>query len=235
MKKFIVLASVLLCTQVLAQQTKGSVVMVSGSGEVKAENDQAKVTFFIEEQDKDKIAAASRVNQSMKQGTELIKKADPEGKLATRGYYSYPIYSESSSNNKARLITGWRVGQYLDLTTKNIQLLPATVASAQQVLALNGVSFGLSEEATQRLDAARLDSAYQNMQARAQIIAKAMGRNLNDASMESLDVDGVGAVRSEPRMLAAATMMKGNAVPETNFEAGESTLSARVVAKIKFN
>lgn len=234
MKKIIVLASVLFCTQVFAQQTKGSVVRVSGSGEVKAENDQAKVTFFIEEQDKDKIAAASRVNQSMKQGTELIKKADPEGKLATRGYYSYPIYSESSVNNKARIITGWRVGQYLDLTTKNIQQLPATVASAQQMLVLNGVSFGLSDEATQRLDAARLESAYKNMQARAQIIAKAMGRNLNDASIESLDADSVG-VRSEPRMLAAATMMKGNAVPETNFEPGESTLSAGVVAKIKFN
>ena len=234
MKKIIVLASILLCTQVFAQQTKGSVVMVSGSGEVKAENDQVKVTFFIEEQDKDKSAAASRVNQSMKQGTELIKKADPDGKLATRGYYSYPVYSESSSNNKARLITGWRVGQYLDLTTKNIQQLPATVASAQQVLALNGVSFGLSDEATQRLDAARLDSAYKNMQQRAQIIAKAMGRNLNDATIESLDVDGVGAIRPEPRMFTA-TMKSSSPVPETSFEAGESTLSARVVAKIKFN
>jgi len=237
MKKIILLAGVLLCTQVFAQQTRGSIVMVSGSGEVKAENDQAKATFFIEEQDKDRAAAASRVNQSMKQGTELIKKADPDGKLATRGYYSYPIYSESSSNNKARIITGWRVGQYLDLTTKNIQQLPATVAAAQQVLALNGLSFGLSDEATQRLDAARLDSAYKNMQERAQIIAKAMGRNLNDASIELLDVDGVGAIHPEPRMFAAAPMMmKGSAaVPETNFEAGDSTLTARVVAKIKFN
>lgn len=237
MKKIIVLMTALLCMPVFAQQTKGTVVMVSGSGEVKSENDQVKATFFIEEQDKDRVAAASRVNQSMKQGTELIKKADPDGKLATRGYYSYPVYSESSSNNKARVITGWRVGQYLDLTTKNIQQLPATVASAQQVLALNGLSFGLSDEAMKRLDATRLDSAYKNMQERAQIIAKAMGRNLNDASIELLDVDGVGAIHPEPRMFAASPMMmKGNAaVPETNFEAGESTLTARVVAKIKFN
>lgn len=242
MKKLVTLSAVILCsllsTQVQAQQTKGSIVMVSGSGEVKADNDQAKATFFVEEQDKDRVAAASRVNQSMKQGTELIKKADPEGKLATRGYYSYPIYSDSSANNKVRVITGWRVGQYLDLTTKNIQQLPATVSSAQQVLALNGLSFGLSDETSKRLEAARLDAAYKNMQERAQIIASAMGRNLNNASVELLDVDGVGPIHPEPRMFAAAPMMMkgGNAaVPETNFEAGESTLTARVVAKIKFN
>jgi uncharacterized protein YggE len=237
MKKIILLMSILLCTQVFAQQTKGTVVMVSGSGEVKADNDQAVATFFVEEQNADKVVAASRVNQKMKQGTEIVKKADPEGKLATRGYYTYPIYSETSSTNKARVITGWRVGQYLDLTTKNIQQLASTVAAAQQVLALNGVSFGLSDEAMQRLDAVRLDSAYKNMQERAHIIAKAMGRTLNDASIESLDVDGVGATHPEPRMFAAAPMAKNmlGAVPETNFEAGESTLTARVVGKIKFN
>jgi uncharacterized protein YggE len=237
MKKIILLLSVLFCTQVFAQQTKGTVIMVSGTGEVKADNDQAVATFSVEEQNADKVVAASRVNQKMKQGTEIVKKADPEGKLATRGYYTYPVYSETSSTNKARVITGWRVGQSLELTTKNIQQLASTVSAAQQVLSLNGVSFGLSDQAMQRLDAVRLDSAYKNMQERAQIIAKAMGRNLNEASIESLDVDGVGAVHQEPRMFAAAPMARNMsaAVPETNFEPGESTLTARVVGKIKFN
>jgi uncharacterized protein len=234
MKKIIILASLLLCTQVFAQQTKGSVVMVSGTGEVTADNDQAKATFFIEEQDPDKTAAASRVNQKMKTGIDIIKKADPEGKLATRGYYTYPVYSDSP--NKARTIIAWRIGQYLDLTTNNLQQLPTTVAAAQKVLALNGISFGLSEQAMQRLETARLDAAYKNMQERAQIIAKAMGRNIQDASIETLDVDGVGAPRPEPRMFAAVPMMvKENSVPETSFEAGESTLTAKIVAKIKFN
>jgi uncharacterized protein YggE len=219
-----------------AQQTKGTVVMVSGSGEVKADNDQAQATFFVEEQDSDKTQAASRVNEKMKAGTAIIKKADPNGKLATRGYYTYPVYGESSSSKKERSITGWRVGQYLELTTKNIEQLPATVAAAQSVLALNGINFGLSDEARQRLDKARLNEAYKNMQDRAAIVAQAMGRKLNDASIELLEVDNANANRPEPRVFAATPMMKSNAaVPETNFEPGESTLTAHIVAKIKFN
>jgi len=128
MKKMIAIFAVTLTAlsaqSALAQQTKGTVVSVSGTGEVVAENDQAKVTFFIEEQDKDKAVAASRVNQKMKEGTELIKKLDPDGKLATRGYYTYPVYPDQTSSSKPRNIIGWRVGQYLDLTTKNILQLP---------------------------------------------------------------------------------------------------------------
>ncbi len=235
MKKLILVSSIFLCAHVFAQQTKGTVVTVDGSGEVKVENDQANVTFFVEEQDKDRVAAASRVNKKMKQGTDLVKKADPEGKLATRGYYTYPVYSEST-NNKSRQITSWRVGQYLDLTTKNVAQLPATVATAQQVLSLNGLTFGLSDEAMRRLDASRLESAYKNMQERVQVIARAMGRNSADSSIESLDFDGAAPSRPEPRMFAAAPMMaKSDSVPESSFEAGESTLHARVVAKVKFN
>ncbi|PRC91707.1 SIMPL domain-containing protein [Solimicrobium silvestre] len=240
MKKLFITATVVLCylfsTQVFAQQTKGSLIVVSGTGEVKAENDQANATFFIEEQDKDKAAAAGRVNKKMKDGTEILKKADPEAKLATRGYYTYPVYSDTLSSAKTRTITGWRVGQYLELTTKNIQQLPATVAAAQQTLALNGLSFGLSDATMQRLDAARLEAAYKNMQERVQAIAKAMGRDAASAVIETLDFDGT-ASHPEPRMFAAAApmMARSNSVPETNFEAGESTLTAKVVAKIKFN
>ena len=130
MKKIIVFTFIALLSQVvLAQQTKGTIISVSGTGEVTAENDQAKATFFIEEQDKDKGVAASRVNQKMKDGTELLKKMDPDGKYATRGYYTYPVYSDQTSASKPRTLTGWRVGQYLDLTTKNIIQLPATVAA----------------------------------------------------------------------------------------------------------
>lgn len=148
MKKIIVITSVIWLVlsgqPALAQQTKGTIVSVSGTGEVIIENDEAKATFFIEEQDKDKSTAANRVNQKMREGTELLKKMDPDGKYATRGYYTYPVYSEQTSGNKPRNLVGWRVGQYLDLTTKNILQLPATVAAVQQTLALNGLNFSLS-------------------------------------------------------------------------------------------
>jgi predicted secreted protein len=173
----------------------------------------------------------------MKQGIELLKKLDPDGKYATRGYYTYPIYSESSTHQKASSITGWRVGQYLDLTTQNITQLASTVASVQQVLALNGLNFGLSDETAKKLEAKRLESAYKNLQERLQIMTKIMGKNVAEVTIESLDIDGVvNHFQPQPMFSAAAPMLaKTNSVQETSFEPGETVLSATVLAKIKFD
>lgn len=225
----------------IAQQvaTIGAVVTVSAAGEARAENNEARVLFFIEEQDKNKAVAASRVNQKMQQGVALLKKEDPQATLASRNYTTYPVYAEEQSQTggaRKRQLTGWRVGQYLDLKTENLQKLPATVAAAQNILALNGVTFGLSDALSKRLDATRITDAYQNLMVRVQVIAKAMGRNTADAVVETVDFDG-GENPGRPYM--AASMMEKSArmdaqVAEASFEPGESTLTTRVVAHVRF-
>jgi predicted secreted protein len=52
---------------------------------------------MVEEQDKDKAAAASRVNQKMKQGTDIVRKEDGKATLKTMGYYTYPVYPEDGA------------------------------------------------------------------------------------------------------------------------------------------
>ena len=51
-----------------AQSTSGALVVVPATGEVVRANDLAIATFGVEEQDKDKAAAASRVNRKMAEG-----------------------------------------------------------------------------------------------------------------------------------------------------------------------
>lgn len=220
--------------------TTGTLVTVSATGEVRAENNEARALFFIEEQDKDKATAASRVNQKMKQGVDVLKKEDPQAILASRNYYTYPVYAEErpQSGNvvRKRQLTGWRVGQYLDMKTENLQKLPATVAAAQNILALNGITFGLSDALSKHLDAARITDAYQNLMTRVQVIAQAMGRNAADAVVETVDFDG-GDIPGRP--YTAASAMEKSArmdapVAEASFEPGESTLATRVVAHIRF-
>jgi uncharacterized protein YggE len=141
--------------------TNGALVVVPAFGEVKHANDQAVVILAIEEQDKDKTAAASRVNQKMKQGAELVKKADPQASLKTQGYYTYPVYPDerplpNGQPPKVRVPTAWRVGQYLQVTTTSLDKLPKTVAAAQGILTLNGIQFGLTPETTKQLDDQRI-------------------------------------------------------------------------------
>src|SRR5881398_2915657 len=96
--------------------TAGTLVVVPAFGEVRHVNDEATVTFSVEEQDKDRAAATARVNQKMKQGTEIVRREDPQAELKTVNYYTYPVYPEVPdgprplANQAARRIPiGWRV------------------------------------------------------------------------------------------------------------------------------
>lgn len=222
--------------------TTGVLVVVPAYGEVKHVNDQVRVTFNIEEQDKDKAAAASRVNLKMKQGTDILKRQDPQAILQTRGYYTYPVYPEETqpraNPNKPRLPTGWRVGQYLDATTTNLNNLPKTVASVQSVLGLNGINFSLSDATSKKLDDLRIAATYRNLTERIGSIARAMGRNEGDAVLDTIDFEGSGNYAPEG-VMAKTMMMRSSAsdsapVEEPSFEPGETTLSMRVVGKVRF-
>lgn len=236
MSLIVALASMCLLGQpVFSQQTEGSLVTITGVGEIKGENDQAKALFFVEEQDADRGAATARVNRKMKEGIAILKAADPDAVLQARNYYTYPVYATANAD-KNKTITGWRVGQYVEFITTHLATLSSTVAKAQSILALNGLTFGLSQAALLRLDQLRLEAAYKNMTERAKTIAQAMGRDIHHASIESLEVDSSAFSLPEPRMLGAVMNgIKTNALPETTFEAGESTLTARIIGKFKFN
>jgi uncharacterized protein YggE len=226
-------------------QTTGTLVIVPAYGEVTQPNDEARASFMVEEQDKDKAAAASRVNLKMKQGAEIIRVTDPQAKLKTHGYYTYPVYADEpapprpASGSRTRQPVGWRVGQYLEVTTLNLSALPKTVAAAQKLLALNGLQFGLSDVATGKLDRQRIEASYQHLNERIAAIAKAMGRNPADAMLETLDFEVSGAYAPQADAARAKTMSMAAGrevapVEEPSFEPGETTLQMRVVGKVKF-
>jgi predicted secreted protein len=249
MKRHVMLLGAsLLCSAALAQtpapqpvQTGGTLVIVPASGEVRHANDEAVLTLMVEEQDKDKAAAASRVNQKMKQGADIVKRQDPAAILQTRGYYTYPVYPEGQPQPRpagARLQpVGWRVGQYLDVTTTNLAGLPATVAASQKVLALNGLRFGLSSATARKLDQERIAATYLNLNERIAAIARAMGRSQADATLDTLDFEGSGNYLQQdaaPKAMRAAAVQEMQAVEEPSFEPGETTLQMRAVGKVRF-
>lgn len=221
-----------------AIQTSGTLVIVPAFGEVKHANDQAHATLMIEEQDKDKSTAASRVNQKMKQGSDIIRQEDPKAILKTRGYYTYPVYADEQvprPNNKTRQPIGWRVGQYLEVITTNLDGLPKTIASVQRVLALNSLYFGLTDATTKKLEEQRIAAAYQSLTERIVAIAKAMGRNPSDAVLDTIDFEGSGAYAQQGTHASKAMPAVAAAlVEEPSFEPGETTLSMQVVGKIRF-
>ncbi len=240
-RAFAAAATLFFCAAAGAQpavQTSGATIVVPAFGEVTRANDEAVATFAIEEQDKDKAAAASRVNRKMKQGVEILKREDPKGKLQTRGYYTYPVYADEPVTRQPRpprQVIGWRVGQYVELTTTNLAALPAAVAAAQRILTLNGIHFRLSRKAQRELDRERIEAAYRDLQDRIGFILQAMGRDPADATVDTVDFEGSGQHVPPPapaRQMAMAAA-EPQAVAEPSFEPGETTLQMRIVGRVK--
>ena len=227
--------------------TAGALVVVPAFGEVRHVNDQAVITLSVEEIDKDKAVAASRVNQKMKQGLEIVRQADPQAGLKTQDYYTYPVYPEepapvSSQPRQPRVPTAWRVGQSLQVTTTNLAGLPKTVAAAQRVLALNDLNFNLTPDTTRKLDEQRIAATYANLNERINSIAHAMGRKLGDAVLDTVDFEGSGNYSQHVSVTGSRVMAPGEARPyassdavvEPSFEVGETTLQMRLVGKVRF-
>lgn len=231
-----------------AATTSGTLVIVPAFGEVKHANDEATVTFSVEEQDKDRAAAQARVNQKMKQGTDIVRREDPKAELKTVNYYSYPVYPEVPDNPRPlatqaarRIPIGWRVGQYLEVKTRSLDSLPKTTAAAQKVLGISGIDYHLSPELTKKLDEERIAATYRNLNERIAAIARAMGRNLNDAVIDTVDFEGSGnyaggqdAAAPAPMAMMRAKHAESAETPEPSFEPGETRLQMRVVGKVKF-
>lgn len=243
--KFVLAATLLASSAAYAQSTSGTLVVVPAFGEVVRANDQAVASFTIEEQDKDKAVAASKVNQKMKQGMEIIRREDPQAALKTEGYYTYPVYAEQRPLPAGALvqpkpqIIGWRVGQSLEVKTLNLTNLPKTAAAAQKVLALSNLNFGLSPATLKKLDEERIAATYKNLNERIASIAMAMGRNRADATIDTVDFEGSGKYANEiqaapPMMMKTARMNDAAAVAEPSFEPGETTLQMNVVGKVRF-
>jgi predicted secreted protein len=225
----------------------GTLIVLPALGEVHRANDQVTVTLKVEEIHKDKAVAASRVNQKMKQGTGIVKNADPQASLKTDGYYTYPVYPETTTpagaqSNQARVPVSWRVGQTLRVTTTNLDALPRTVAAAQSVLALTNLYFSLTPASIRKLDDERIAATYVNLNERVRALAGAMGRQASDAVVEMVDFEGSGnyaehvSVTGSKRAPAPAPPAPSGAmVPEEpSFEPGETTLTMRAVGKVRF-
>jgi predicted secreted protein len=234
-----------LASPVYAQKIgAGAEVLISGRADLKVTNDQAVVSFFIEEVDKDKTLAATRVNQKMKAGIEFIKREYKEIELSTRNYHSSQVYEEVASKNANSMPTvkqqanGWRVGQYLDLKTRDLKNLPGMVAYLQKTLALNNVRFELSDEVNKRVEAERIVAGYKNLNERIAMIAQAMGRQVSDFIIDSIDFEGGEIDRSPNRaygrmVTASASNVRGDKIVEPDFEPGMSAISIRVDAKLR--
>jgi uncharacterized protein len=217
--------------------TVGTLVQVTANGQVTSPNDEATVTFGVDERDANKAAAASKANQKMKQGMEILRRQDPSAKFKSGGYSTFAVFREEKPNYEGeRVIIGWRVMQNVVVTTKNLDGLPTLVAAAQKFLAVEDVDFHVSSETSRKLDDQRIAATYRNLNERIASIAAAMGRKVSDTVLETVDFDGAGDQRLESVTVTGSRVRRRDRteVPEPSFEPGETTINMKLVGKVRF-
>ena len=219
-------------TAALAQTTTasrpGTVVLLQAQAETFVDNDEARVSFFIQEQHADRAEAASQANKKTRETLERIKQADPGAEVRTTGYSTYPQYA-----NNGRTITAWQVRQEVMMTTKNLSQLEKTVARVQTVAAVSGVVFGLSREAQRKLDVQLFDMAFVDFRSRMAVVAKALGKTEKDVEIEEINLANAERPFLPRPPVAMMARAAAGEVAESKFEPGDSRQSLSFTARIR--
>jgi hypothetical protein len=206
-------------------------VTVSGRGTVSVTPDRATVTLGAEFQDKEAVAAQSRVNETVAEMTEAVRDLDIEGlTVQTSAINLGPVYSfnRNRAGNRERQLEGYRASITVSVRIDQIERAGEVIDAAMKAGAneMRGINFSLKNDSDAMQNALR--EAVGEARRKAQTIAEATGMPLGDL----LDVQEVGTVqplvsrrasRGGDRMMPASAEMA-----PTPIEAGELQVNASV-------
>jgi uncharacterized protein YggE len=197
-------------------------ISVTGEGHVELAPDMATINLGVTTEDRAAAAALSANSERLTQVISALKDAGIEGRdIQTSGLSLNPRYDYSNSNG-APLLTGYIASNSVTVRVRDLSLLGGLLDSVvtQGANTLNGLNFGLQDDAAARDEARRL--AVEEAARKAAVYANAAGVALGPI----LSITEAGAVPAPMlRMMAAESFAKGADVPVAE---GELTVTDNV-------
>ncbi len=215
----------LLVAPVLAQAQEGAetlfdVVTLSAHAEREVDNDRIEAMLFAEREGTAPAALADAVNREMEWALRQLHGAR-QITASTPAYQTFPVYQKG-------LITGWRVRQTLKLDSADVTAMSELLGSLQARLGLQSVSFVLSSQRRASVEESLIAQALENFTARAQLVAKRLGRD--GYRLVNLQVDTGGLPPPIPHLAMARAEM---AVSAPRLEGGSSQVQVSVTGTIQ--
>lgn len=239
-KHIFLLAGVLLAGHAQAQSamnTGGTVVMVPASAEVSHPNEVAIVRFMASGRNKSEAQAGSQANQNMKEGLAIIRATDPSAKIQTGSFESVAVRKKSDKDeddDESAEVIGWEVSQEVTITTRNLSQLSFLGSALQGKLSLGEVRFELTPETMARLREKHIAATYASLNATVASVAKAMGKGLGDATLETITFDGADERGIDAYSAGVLSRLSKPQLTKPNFVPGETTLTMKLVGKVRF-
>lgn len=222
-------------------QSGQTLVTLSATDQKDVEQDLLVASMRIEVEDKDPHVVQDKINKAMLQAVELAKKS-PELTVSTGQYYVYSIEPEPTPIPKLmgsaaeKRVTIWKGSQSLDIQSKDSQKVLDAVASVQGMgFVMNGLSYTLSPELAEKYRDELLTGALKKIQAKADLIAKSLGKSGYD--LVEVNVDGAFMPSPMPMLRGMAKMemsMASDAVAVSAPVAmpGKTTVSLNVSSRV---
>lgn len=200
----------------------GTTVDLAAEASRPAANDQVQAVVFVEARGANPAVLARQVNQEIAGALQLIRgKAGVQAKSGNQS--TYPVYGREQK------IEGWQMRSELVLESRDLGAVSELLGELQQrKLAVGQVSQMPSPETRRKVEDEATRDAIRAFQARAEVIAAALGKPWK---IKQLSVSQQGGPQPVPVFRAARAML-AEAAPAP-LEAGESQLTTTVSGQIE--
>jgi hypothetical protein len=212
---------------VAADEARPRTVSVSGTGEVAAEPDQARVTLGVEARRPTLAEARSEVSATVERVLALCRNLgiDPKRVNATRVQIQ-PEYSWNEKDRK-RVLLGYLVSRQVQVELRDLELLGTLLERA--------VDAGVNQVNDPVLDSSRrselerdaLAKAVQDARLNADTLARAAGATLGPVRT----LNGATSPPVVPMYRRQVAMADAAMAPEATYQAGEMKFTASVNAE----
>lgn len=175
-----VLSTVFFAKPTFAAETEKNSIVVTGEGIVTVNPDKAVLHFGVETIDTTAKAAQNKNVQIVENAIAELKKIGiAEKDIKTSRYSVYPQYKYNDSTEE-RILTGYRVNNNFEVTTKNVDNTGIIMDAAMKagVTTNNGVYF--SVENPNQYYAQALKLAVENSKQSANVIAQTLGTTIKE-------------------------------------------------------
>lgn len=213
----------------------GTVVTLPVTATLELENDQAVVSFYTVEVDKDLATATKRVIDRVNKGLNELKALNLPVEFETQSMSSYPRYSQTKNGEEAKII-GWEVRQNISGTVKDVTAAAPLAQKVGEYFAFERVNFTLSRQAQQKVQNELMKAAVMQARQQAEVIALTLGAQARDVRIESMDFNASNIERYGNRVyasMAADGVRAKAAMPTPVFEPGQTTVSRYMTARVR--
>ena len=216
-------------TQAEGLEPGGTRINISATAEAELPNDEVVITFRVEQQGKNSDEIRKQVNNISKRIQQRLQK-ERGVKLKTTSRNMQPVWHHPK--NQPRVRTAWRMTQTEQVTSTNLDAVPAWLDAIENAGAhLSNLQFRVSRERARLTQASLQLEAIKTFRKKAAALAKGLDTSdfriirLNTSSHTPRPV----MYRSEMAMMAKASAD----TPAPSLSAGEGTIQVTITGEIE--